>query len=110
MRSIFLASSIAALTLTAATTRADDVEYPDQNVVFATRLDPTPIVTSDVTYEGPHAVLTKDSPGPGRGAMAAYDDVRYQTDDSRPAKSSPSRDSRQDCRVAQQDFSCPHHG
>jgi hypothetical protein len=45
MRSIFLASSVLALALGAASARADDVEYPAQDVRFAAAMDPAPIVT-----------------------------------------------------------------
>ena len=110
MRSLLFTSAVAALALTAMNARADDVEYPDQNVVFATSTSPEPIITPDVTYPGPHAVVLKDSPGPGRSAVASYDDVRYDDGSSLPAKASPARDDHAACRVARQDMNCPHHG
>jgi hypothetical protein len=110
MRSLLLAFAAAALALLASNARADDVEYPDQNVVFTTATSPEPIVTPDVTYPGPHAVLYKDAPGPGRSSVASFDDVRYDDGASLGAKASPAREERPDCRVARQDISCPHHG
>ena len=85
-------------------------EIADQNVVFTTATSPEPIVTPDVTYPGPHAVLYKDAPGPGRSSVASFDDVRYDDGASLRAKASPVREERPDCRVARQGISCPHHG
>lgn len=110
MRSLLLVAAAAALTLAATNVRADDVEYPDQKVFFASGTSPEPIVTPDVTYEGPHAVVLKDGPGPSRGALAAYDDVTYDDGASLPARASPARKEGLDCRVALQGASCPHHG
>ncbi len=89
MRNVFLASFAAAIALAATSARADEVEYPVQEKVFATRLDSEPIVTSDVTYLGAHAVVVKDSPGPARGLVAAYEDVQYPIDVPLPTKAAP---------------------
>ena len=105
MRYIVLASFAAALALFATAARADEVTYPVQEKVFGTRLDSEPIVTSDVTYLGSHAVITKDSPGPARGFVAAYEDVQYLTDDPLPIKAAPSCPA---VMVAQQNCTC--HG
>lgn len=110
MRSIFLASAVAALALAASNARADEVEYPAQNVVFATASSSEPIVTPDVTYSGSHGILIKDAPGPGRSAVAAYDDVRYQDGRALPAGAPAPRDDHGVCRVALQSASCPNHG
>jgi hypothetical protein len=106
MRNAFLASFVAALALAATSARADEVTYPNQEKTFATRLDSEPIVTSDVTYLGAHAVITKDSPGPARGFVAAYEDVQYLTDDPLPIKAAPRCPA---VMVATQDCTC-HRG
>ena len=110
MRSLLFASAVAALALTAANARADEVTYVDQNVVFANATSMELIVTPDAEYPGPHAVILKASPGPGRRAVFAHDDVRYDDDSTLPAARSPARDERPDCRFARQDVSCPHVG
>lgn len=89
MRNVFLTSIVAALALSATSAVADEVEYPVQEKVFATRLDSEPIVTPDVTYLGAHAVVVKDSPGPARGFVASYEDVQYLTDVPLPTKAAP---------------------
>lgn len=109
MRSIFLASSALALALVASSARAEDVEYANHDVVFATAVDPAPIVTSDVAYEGPHAVIVKEEPGPGRAFVASYDDVRYGADSLSPTLA-PAQSDEAQCLVAQSGPVCPHHG
>lgn len=108
MRSFFLASVVAGLAFTAAAARADEVVYPDQQKVFATRLDDEPIVTSDATFLGPHAVVVKDSTGPDRAAVATSEDAIYLTNDPLPIKTAPLCAPARDERVAQAD--CPHRG
>ncbi|HSM94380.1 MAG TPA: hypothetical protein VLT47_16010 [Anaeromyxobacteraceae bacterium] len=90
-----------------ATEAGDDVRYPDSPAVFQTGVDTTPIVTSDVTYEGVHAVVAKPAArlliseelGGGLGAEAAL-----------PLKAPPARAARADTRVASCDCPCGHHG
>jgi hypothetical protein len=110
MRNVYLASLVAALALSAAPARADEVVYPVQEKIFATRVDSTPIVTSDVTYLGDHAVAVKNAPGPGPSAVATSDDFLYVTDDPSPAKAAPTRPAAPACRMAKSDCACQHHG
>ena len=109
MRSVFLASFVAVLALSAAPARADEVEYPEQEKVFANRLDWEPIVTSDATYLGAHAVIAKDAPGPVRALVAAYEDVQYVADEPLPIKAAPGCHPDPAVRVATQACTC-HHG
>lgn len=109
MRSIFLASSALALALVASSARAEDVEYANHDAVFATAVDRAPIVTSDVTYEGPHAVIVKEEPGPGLAFVASHDDVRYGADSLSPTPA-PVRNDEALCLMAQSGPVCPHHG
>ncbi|MGB8930348.1 MAG: hypothetical protein WCC48_03750 [Anaeromyxobacteraceae bacterium] len=81
--------------------------YPVQEKIFATRLDSEPIVTSDVTYFGSHAVIVKDSPGPGRAFVAAGEDIQY-ADEALPLKAAPGRRSDPAVMVAKQDCTCHH--
>jgi hypothetical protein len=66
-----------------ATLRHDDTTYPETHATFATGVDAEPIVTADVTYPGPHAVLVKTpAPAAAAGALAMFDDTAYPTADA----------------------------
>jgi hypothetical protein len=110
MRNVFLASFVAALALSAAPARADEVEYPVQEKIFASRVDSTPIVTSDVTYLGEHAVVAKSAPGPGLSAVATSEDFLYLPDDPAPAKAAPTHEVAPASRMAKSNCTCQHHG
>lgn len=84
MRNVFLASFVAALALSAAPARPDEVEYPVQEKVFATGIDWEPIVTPDATYPGPHVVVLKSAPGPGPSATPTSEDFLYGADEPLP--------------------------
>lgn len=109
MRYIFLATFAATLALSASAARADEVTYPVQEKVFATGVDWEPIVTPDVTYPGPHAVVVKNAPGPGPGATATSEDFQYVTDDPLPIKAAPGCHSDPAKMVAQHGTTC-HRG
>jgi hypothetical protein len=109
MRNVFLASFVAALALAATSARADEVEYPVQEKVFATGIDLEPVVTPDATYPGPRGVVVKAAPGPGLGATATSEDFQYVTDDPLPIKTAPGCHSNPAVMVATDACTC-HHG
>jgi hypothetical protein len=117
MRTVFIAPLVAALALSATHALADDsissdgITYPGaQDVIFATGVDPSPIVAPDVTYRGPHATVVKNYlPNPDFASLATSEDVLYPAYEPLPAQAVPARPSAPASRVAQHDCGCPHH-
>ena len=99
MRPIHFAPIAAALALLATSARADEVTYPVQEKVFTNAVDAADIVTSDVTYPGPHAVIRSGRSTP----VALSEEAWFPADPVRaPAL-------REDCpRLAQAGVSCTH--
>jgi hypothetical protein len=97
--SLRLASALAAAALltsspafaSGAAGRHDDTTYPDVEATFTTDLDAASIVTPDVTYPGPHAVVAKTlPPASGPGALALNDDTTYPSADE-PREAPPAK-------------------
>ena len=106
MRKALLAPLAALLALSATAARAGSVEYPVQETIFATGVDLNDIVTPDVTYPGPHAVVVKNYlPDPAFAALATSEDFMYPVSDPLPLKSTPARSTAP--AVALHDCGCP---
>ena len=84
-----------------------DVQYPDSPAVFQTGVDTAPIVTSDVTYEGAHAVVAKPA---SRLLISEELGGGFGTDAALPLKAPPARPATPETRVATCGCPCGHHG
>jgi hypothetical protein len=110
MRSTLFASLLAAAALFATAAHADEVVYPVQEKIFAAGTLAEDIVTPEAVFPGPRASAVKDSPGPGRGAVATSEDFLFETALPLPVKSAPARHAEPSAVAQHHDCGCPNCG